>query len=177
MRGSDGEHVTRAALVLLETRSGRGRRRDRAIGRSRPPKTAAQVVLGAGLCFRSETRGGCRTVVGAHVLAGHALALDEILLPDLHADTLSVLRPLVVAFGSGGREIHRLPLFPIGFLFFLKLKASIQILIAVCLTALSVTSEKCVNPIGLATYASQSDFGSDSLGTSRPPPLDSNQSR
>ena len=46
--------------------------------------------------------GGCRTVVGAHVLAGHALALDEILLPELHADTLSVLRPLVVAFGMAG---------------------------------------------------------------------------
>ena len=87
----DIDDVTRAALVQFETRSGRGRRRDRAIGRSRPPKTAAQVVLGAGLCLRSETRGGCRTVVGAHVLAGHALALDEILLPELHADTLSVL--------------------------------------------------------------------------------------
>ena len=166
--------MTRAALVLLETRSGRGRRRDRAIGRSRPPKTAAQVVLGAGLCFRSETRGGCRTVVGAHVLAGHALALDEILLPELHADTLSVLRPLVVAFGNGGPEIHRLLLFPI---VVFETGASVQVQIAVCLTALSVTSEKCANPIGLATYASQSDFGSDSLGTSRPPPLDSNQSR
>mgnify|MGYP003316301546 CR=1 FL=1 len=52
------------------------------------------------------------------VLGEGPLALDEILLPDLHADTLSVLRPLVVAFGSGGREIHRLPLFRSVFFFF-----------------------------------------------------------